>query len=96
MIRVGDICLYKENCRNKSYCEKENDNFNYYGIQNSLYRKTGTSNPFTPKQIFVFQMTMTEDQKRIQREKKHIEDRIINQLQKEISPLFFQRKRGIS
>ena len=55
LIYLGDIILYKQSCRNQSYCFQYDSLFDYHGIQNAL---CGKVNPtcFTPKRIQVFQM----------------------------------------
>ena len=61
LIRLGDICLYKEEQKQKSYC---NDYYkycygNYYRIQSALCGKTGSEKngkKFTPKRILIIQM----------------------------------------
>ena len=53
---LGDIILMKENCKNKSCCCQNEDRFDYHGIKNALYGKTGFFAQFTPKRILVIQM----------------------------------------
>ena len=53
MILLGDIELLKENYKNKSRCDQNENEFNYHGIKNALRGKTGW---FTPKRILVIQM----------------------------------------
>ena len=58
LIRLGDIGLLKENCKNESYCDQNEYRFDYHGIENALCGKTycNFSGYFTPKRILVIQM----------------------------------------
>ena len=57
LIVLGDICLYKYNWKNHSYCDIEDDYcYNYQGINEALCGKTGKNDPFNPKRIIVIQM----------------------------------------
>ena len=56
---LGEIVLYKENRKNRSYCYQHNDVFNYHGIENALCgkeRKEYGKMYFNPKRILVIQM----------------------------------------
>lgn len=59
LIELGDIALYKENYKNKCYCEQDTWNFNYHGITNAFCGKKTNKicrNGFEPKRILVVQM----------------------------------------
>ena len=55
LIRLGDIWLWKEDCKNESCCFQTEDRFNYHGIKKALCGKVDP-NYFTPKRILVIQM----------------------------------------
>ena len=52
LIRLGDIYLKKENFKNYSCCWKNENWFDYHGIEKALCGK----HDFTPKRILVIQM----------------------------------------
>jgi hypothetical protein len=52
LIELGDIDLRKENKKNDSYCEENEFEFDYHGIEKALCGKGS----FTPKRILVIQM----------------------------------------
>ena len=58
LIYLGDIRLMKENYKNQSCCNQDEDNFDYHGIENVLCGKTGgfPHDFFTLKRILVIQM----------------------------------------
>ena len=59
LIWLGNIYLRKENKKNKSWCDQNEDRFNYHGIKNALCGKTSyfdIGEDFTPKRILVIQM----------------------------------------
>ena len=59
LIKLGDICLYKENSKSKSYCSQHEDYFIYHGIEKALCGRTSGlfgGGCFTPKRILVIQM----------------------------------------
>ena len=59
LIYLGNIHLFKENKKNRSYCCQIETYFNYHGIEKALNGKTGTwysGERFTPKRILVIQM----------------------------------------
>ena len=60
LIWLGDICLKKENKKNKSCSNQNSFNFDYHGIQNALC----SHYYFTPKRILVIQMETIDEQKR--------------------------------
>ena len=53
LIKLGDIYLKKQNKKNDSYCNNNESNFNYHGIENEL---CGKSIIFIPKRFFVIQI----------------------------------------
>ena len=59
LISLGNICLWKQNKKYKSFCFEMNNNFNYHGIR---YALTGTEKneynvmPFIPRRLLVIQM----------------------------------------
>jgi hypothetical protein len=58
LIRLGDICLYKENKKNDSCCLQGERYFNYHGIKKALCGKTyWDGGNFSPKRILIIQMT---------------------------------------
>ena len=58
LIYLGNIFLFKENCKNESYCIQHNNDFNYYGIEKALCGKAGFTidDLFTIKKLYVIQM----------------------------------------
>ena len=59
LIELGDITLYKENFKNKCYCDQDNWCFNYHGRKNAFCGKQKHKHVrqgFTPKRILVCQM----------------------------------------
>ena len=61
LIQLGDISLYKEDSKEKSYCRGINGNCggDYYGITNGLFEIDQRNNGqlfFIPKRILVIQM----------------------------------------
>jgi hypothetical protein len=54
-VNNGDLYIYKEGSKTKSY-SRQQQCFNYHGIENALTGKIGQNNPFTPKRITVIQM----------------------------------------
>ena len=57
LISMGDIWLYKENKKHKSYCVQDKTYFYYHDVENALCGKIGYNKPFTPKRIVVIQMS---------------------------------------
>ena len=55
LISIGDIYIRKENTKNESCCQQNDDCFNYHGITNALCGKS-YPNRFTLKRIMVIQM----------------------------------------
>ena len=61
LIQIGDINLFKQDYKEKSYCHDENNNsfYDYKGIESALCGKSGSrkkGNRFIPKRILVIQM----------------------------------------
>ena len=56
LIAFGDIVLFKENLKNKSYCTQTENWFDYHGIENALCGKEGLNDCFIPKRIVVIKM----------------------------------------
>ena len=56
LTEIGDILLYKEDEKYKSFCYQSEKCFNYHGIEKALCGKTSRLDPFTPKRILVIQM----------------------------------------
>ena len=60
LICLGNIILCKENKKYQSYCDNNEDDFNYHGIENALCGKTfddwGNGDMFISKRILVIQM----------------------------------------
>ena len=68
LIQIGDIILFKEEMKEKSFCEKcFEDHYNYYRIENAVCGRTRyidyhnenvewKGECFTPKRILVIQM----------------------------------------
>ena len=63
LIGLGNITLFKENYKNKSYCDKNENRFDYHGIEKALCGKTKyiensrlKGENFKPKRILVIQM----------------------------------------
>ena len=58
LIDIGDISLYKENYKTKSYCHPDKWCFNYHYSKNKLIPNTfiESRNHFIPKRILVIQM----------------------------------------
>ena len=59
LINLGDIYLYKEARKNKSYCNQTEDRFDYHGIEKAVCgkQKSGRKGEhFKPKRILVIQM----------------------------------------
>ena len=52
LIVLGDITLHKENKKNESCCDQDEDNFDYHGIEKALCGKEY----FIPQKILVIQM----------------------------------------
>ena len=55
MISLGDICSMKENNKNQSYCWRDEDYFDFHGIEKALCGKEDTEK-IIPKRILVIQM----------------------------------------
>ena len=49
-----DIVICKKNYNNGGWCDETS--YNYEGISNALYGKSGSNNLFTPKRFIVIQM----------------------------------------
>ena len=59
LIILGDIYWSKENWKNNSLCEQNEDRFDYHGIEKALCGKEPIAIGwmfFTPKRILVIQM----------------------------------------
>ena len=58
LITFGDIHLYKENFKNLSSWNQNENKFDYHGISKILCGKLGYSsnNTFSPKRILIIQM----------------------------------------
>ena len=56
LIDFGNVRLFKENYKNKSFCGQDTNWFNYHLMNKALCGKTGKKNPFIPKRIIVIQM----------------------------------------
>ena len=56
LIRIGDIKLFKEDHKNESTCDEDNEGFDYYSLKSSLCGKSGFDHPIYPKRIVVIQM----------------------------------------
>ena len=60
LIDLGDISLSKENKKKESFCNQDEDYFDYFIIKKALCGKTNTwrndGTNFTPKRILVIQM----------------------------------------
>ena len=57
LIYLGDIVIRKENNKDKSWCNQNEERFNYYGIDKALCGKRYLYHEyFIPKRIFVIQM----------------------------------------
>ena len=52
LIKLGDICLMKKDNKNESYCNQNEDNFDYCRINNAL----SLNYNFIPKRLIVIQM----------------------------------------
>ena len=59
----GDICIFKENLKDKCYCEQIS--FNYSGNKNTLIGREGKQFPFTVNRIQVWKMEDSEEQKQM-------------------------------
>ena len=58
LIRIGDICIYKEHRKGQSYCTQDESRFQYHSVLKALCGKAGTSSEdeFIPLRIIVIQM----------------------------------------
>ena len=57
LISLGDLNIYKQNYKNKSFFKQNNEKFDYHGIKNAFCQKSYPINTFTPKRIVVIQMS---------------------------------------
>ena len=71
LITIGDISLFKQNEKYKTFCTQHNDIFNYNGIDKAINGKTGQQNRFIPKKILVIQMVEKQEIKDLKDEKLH-------------------------
>ena len=85
LISLGNITLWKENKKGLSDCLRNEENFDYQGIENavcgrSTYEEDGIwkGKDFTPMRIRVIQMKMTEKQKFMEQ---HKEDQQMTQIE---------------